>query len=66
MYGNQYIQVFANKAYFSKVYPIDYKKKSRYALKLLCKYFGLPEKLNFHVSKEQTYKGNTFMKEINR
>ena len=34
--GNQYAQVFANNAYFSKVYPIYSKINSGGALKLFC------------------------------
>ena len=63
---NHYSQVFANKAYFSKVYPMDFNSKSGEALKLFFQEFGLPKKLTFDGSKEQACKGNTFMKEVRR
>ena len=47
MDGNQYSQVFSNKDYFSKVYPMDSKIKSGDDLKLFCKKLGVPEKLAF-------------------
>ena len=45
MYGNHYSQIFSNKSYFAKVYPMDSKKKSVDALKLFCQEFDVPEKL---------------------
>ena len=41
---------------------MDFKSKARYALELLCQYFGVPEKINFDGSKEQACKGTKFMK----
>ena len=64
--GNRYAQVFTNKSYFSRIYPMDSKKKTRDALRLFCQEFGVPEKLQFDGSKEQTAKGTTFMKQIRR
>ena len=64
--GNKYAQVFANKAYFSRIYPMDSKKKAGNALRLFCQEFGVPEKLTFDGSKEQTSKNTTFMKQIRR
>ena len=64
--GNRYAQVFANKSYFSRIYPMDSKKKAGDALRLFCQEFGVPEKLQFDGSKEQTAKGTTFMKQIRR
>ena len=62
--GNRYAQVFANKAYFSHIYPMDSKSKAGDALRLFCQEFGVPEKLTFDGSKEQTKKGTAFMKQI--
>ena len=62
--GNQYAQVFANKNYFAKLYPMDSKGKAGDALKMFCKEFGVPESLTFDGSKEQTGKNTTFMKQI--
>ena len=62
--GNRYAQVFANKAYFSRIYPMDSKRKAGDALKMFCQEFGIPEKLTFDGSKEQTKKNTTFMKQI--
>jgi hypothetical protein len=62
--GNRYAQVFANNAYFSRIYPIDSKRKAGDALRLFCQEFGVPERLIFDGSKEQTGKGTQFMKQI--
>jgi hypothetical protein len=62
--GNKYAQVFANKAYFSRVYPMDSKRKAGDALRLFCQEFGVPERLTFDGSKEQTCKGTMFMKQV--
>jgi hypothetical protein len=62
--GNKYAQVFANKAYFSRIYPMDSKGKAGDALRLFCQEFGVPEKLTFDGSKEQTEKNTQFMKQI--
>ena len=62
--GNHYAQVFANKSYFSRIYPMDTKGKARDALRLFCQEFGVPEKLTFDGSLEQTGKGTQFMKEV--
>ena len=34
--GNRYAQVFANKVYFSRIYPMDSKAKAGNALRLFC------------------------------
>ena len=62
--GNKYAQVFANKSYFARIYPMDSKKKAGNALRLFCQEFGVPERLTFDGSKEQTKKGTEFMKQI--
>ena len=62
--GNLYAQVFANKGYFAKVYPMDKKSKCGEALKTFCREFGVPESLTFDGSKEQTGKNTLFMKQI--
>ena len=62
--GNRYAQVFANKAYFSRIYPMDSKRKAGDALRLFCSEFGVPEKLIFDGSKEQNGKDTEFMKQI--
>ena len=50
--GNKYAQVFANKGYFARIYPMDSKKKAGDALRLFCQEFGVPERLTFDGSKE--------------
>ena len=45
---------------------MDYKSKAGDALKLFYQELGVPEKLTFGGSKEQTCKGATFMKEFCR
>ena len=44
--------------------PMDKKGKSSDALKELCRYFGVPEHLTFDESREQMYKGTTFIKTV--
>ena len=64
--GNRYAQVFGNKKYFSKIYPMDSKGQAGEALKTFCREFGVPEHLTFDGSKEQCKKGTEFMKQIRR
>ena len=64
--GNKFAQVFANKSYFAKIYPMDLKVKAGDALKLFCQEFGVPEKLTFDGSKEQGEKETAFMKEVRK
>ena len=62
--GNRYAQVFANKAYFSRIYPMATKGKAGDALRLFCQDYGVPERLTFDGSKEQGQPGTEFMKQI--
>ena len=62
--GNKYAQVFANKAYFSCIYPMDSKSKAGDALCLFWQDIGVPERLTFDGSKEQGQAGTEFMKYI--
>ena len=62
--GNKYAQVFANKSYFARLYPMDRKSKAGDALRLFCQEFGVPDSLIFDGSKEQTCKGTEFMKQV--
>jgi len=64
--GNRYAQVFSNKQYFSKLYPIERKNEAGSALKLFCQEFGVPEHLTFDGSKEQNGKNTDFMHQIKR
>ena len=40
--GNRYAQVFSNKGYFSKLYPMDKKSEAGNALRLICRELGIP------------------------
>ena len=62
--GNRYAQVFANKGYFAKLYPMDKKSEAGAALKIFCREFGVPERLTFDGSREQCGKNTLFMKQI--
>ena len=62
--GNKYAQVFANKGYFARIYPMESKKKAGDALRLFCQEFGVPERLTFDGFKEQIKPGTEFMKQI--
>ena len=64
MDSNHYVQVFSNKSYFAKVYPMYSNRKHVDTLKLLCQYFGVPDKPTFDSSKEKACKGTTFKKEV--
>jgi hypothetical protein len=64
--GNRYAQVFANKGYFAKIYPMDSKSKAGDALKIFCREFGIPENLTFDGSKEQCKKGTAFMQQVRK
>ena len=61
---NKYVQVFANTAFFSRIYPMHSNKKAGDALRLFSQEFGVPERLTFDGSKEQSKSGNEFMKQI--
>ena len=50
--GNKYAQVFANKSYFSHIYPMDSKMKAGNTLRLFYQEFIVPERLTFDSSKE--------------
>ena len=62
--GNRYAQVFANKAYFLRIYPMDSKGRAGKTLSLFCQEFGVPESLTFDGSWEQNGKHTEFMKQI--
>ena len=55
---------FANKHYFSHIYPMNSKRKAGDALRLFFQEFGVSEQLIFDSSKEQYGKGIQFMKQI--
>ena len=61
--GNKYAQVFVNKAFFSRIYPMDSKKKAGDAIRLFFQEFGVPERLTFEGSKENSKPGTEFMKQ---
>ena len=56
--------MFANKAYFSRVYLMDSKSKAGDALRLFCQKFEVLKKLTFDGSKEQGKPDNEFMRQI--
>ena len=62
--GNQYAQVFTNRGYFAKLYPMASKSSAGDALKIFCREFGVPEKLISDGSKEQTVKNTKFVKTV--
>ena len=64
--GNRYAQVFSNRSYFSKIYPIEKKNEAGNALKTFCREFGVPENLVSDGSKEQTGKGTKFIKQVHK
>ena len=64
--GNQYGQIFANGSYFATIYPMKSKDMAGDALRVFCKEFGVPEKLRYDGSKEQTGKKTQFQKQVRR
>ena len=40
--GNKYAQVFVNKVFFSRIHPMDSKKKADDALRIFCQESGVP------------------------
>ena len=62
--ATRYGHVFANKQNFAAIYPMDSKGKAGDALRQFCKEFGVPERLSFDGSKEQTEKRTEFQKQI--
>ena len=64
--GNKYAQIFCNRGYFAHLYPMSTKAEAGEALRLFCQEFGVPERLTFDGSKEQTCKGTEFMRQIRR
>ena len=64
--GNRYAQVFTNKNYFARLYPMDTKSKAGDALRVFCQEYGAPEKLTIDGSREQTGKHTEFMKQIRK
>ena len=64
--GDRCAQVFGNESHCAKIYPMDSKSKSGDALRLFCQEFGVPEKLIFDGSKEQSGKNTEFMKQVRK
>ena len=62
--GNKYAQLFANKGYFAKIYPMDRKGEAGAALRVFCQEYGVPMHLISDGSKEQTKKNTQFQKQV--
>ena len=66
IHGNRYGQLFAPKDYFVNVYPIKKKSHCGDGLSEFITYSGVPLKMTFDGSKEQTLPGTDFMKKIRK
>ena len=66
IHGNIYCQVFATKDYFVDVYPINKKSHCGDGLSEFITDYGVPLKITFYGSKEQTLPGTDFMTKINK
>ena len=66
IHGNRYGQVFDTKDYFVDVYPIKKKSHCGDGLSEFITDYGVPLKMTFDGSKEQTMPGTDFMKEIRK
>ena len=64
--GNKYAQVFATDFHFSAVYPMESKGLAGDALKQFIADFGVPDKIIYDGSKEQTKRGTTFMEQVRK
>ena len=64
--GNRYAQVFSNKNYYAKVYPIESKDKAGDALHQFCNDVGVPKELIFDGSREQCKKNTKFMQTVRK
>jgi hypothetical protein len=53
-------------AYFATFYPMDSSGKAGEALKTFCREFGVPDKLRFDGSKEQTGKKTELQQQIRK
>jgi hypothetical protein len=62
--NNTCAQLFANESFFSKAYPMEKKSLAGAALHQFIRDFGVPEKLTFDGSGEQTGPKTEFMKHI--
>jgi len=62
--NNTCAQLFANKSFFAKVYPMEKKSFAGAALRQFIRDFGVPEKLTFDGSGEQTGPKTEFMKHV--
>ena len=66
IHGNRYGQVFATKDYFVNVYLIKKKSHCGDGLSEFNTDYGVPLKMTFDGSKEQTMPGTDFMKKIRK
>ena len=66
IHGNRYGQLFATEYYFVDVYPIKQKTHCDDSLSEFITYYGVPIKMTFYGSKEQTMTGTDFMKKIGK
>ena len=66
IHGNIYGQVFSTKDYFVDVYPIKKKSHSGDVLSEFITDYGVPLKMTFDRSKEQTMPGTDFMNKIRK
>ena len=66
IHGNRYGQVFATKYYFVNVYPIKKKIHCGDGLSEFITDYGVPLKMTFDGSKEQTLIGTYFLKKIRK
>ena len=62
IHGNRYYQVFANRDYFAKGYPISKKSDCHEALDKFIRDYGTPDSIKMDCSKEQTGQHTTFQK----
>ena len=66
IHGNRYGQVFATKDYFVDAYPIKKKSNCGDGISEFITDYGVPLKMTFDGSKEQTLPGTDFMKKIRK
>ena len=66
IHGNRYGQVFSTEDYFVDVYPIKKKSRCGDGLSEFIMDYGVPLKIIFDGSKDQTLPGTDFIKKIRK
>ena len=64
IHGDCYCQVFGNKEFFIKVYPMENKSDFREALEKFVRNYGVPDSMIYYVTQEQVGPGTKFQSNL--